>query len=383
MAKQNAQPLFEIDCHIHTNNHFHLIFTTYGMMRNNIDILRSYTFEYIVLDESQNIKNNDSLTFRSVIQLQGKHRIALTGTPIENSLKDLWAQFRFLQPDLLGEENAFHKQFIIPIRQGNVRMEKRLQQSIAPFILRRSKSEVAPELPPLTEETIYCDMPEEQNTLYEQEKNSLRNILLQHPQNMDKLHSFSILNGILRLRQLACHPQLIYPDFNGASGKAIQIIEIFDTLRSEGHKVLIFSSFVKHLEVLAEAFRERGWKYALLTGATNNRPSEIAHFTEQKDVQAFLISLKAGGVGLNLTQADYVFIIDPWWNPAAESQAIARAHRIGQDKQVIAYRFITQNSIEEKILYLQDEKRKLAETFVTDSETLPALSNEQWVDLLK
>jgi SNF2 family DNA or RNA helicase len=362
---------------------FQLIFTTYGMMRNNIDLLSSYKFEYIVLDESQNIKNSESLTFRSALQLKSKYRLVLTGTPIENSLKDLWAQFRFIQPDLLGTESAFQKQFMIPIRQGNTRVEAQLQQLISPFILRRSKSEVAPELPPLTEETIYCDMPEEQNTLYEQEKNSLRNILLQHPQNMDKLHSFSILNGILRLRQLACHPQLIYPDFNGASGKAIQIIEIFDTLRSEGHKVLIFSSFVKHLEVLAEAFRERGWKYALLTGATNNRPSEIAHFTEQKDVQAFLISLKAGGVGLNLTQADYVFIIDPWWNPAAESQAIARAHRIGQDKQVIAYRFITQNSIEEKILYLQDEKRKLAETFVTDSETLPALSNEQWVDLLK
>ena len=195
-------------------------------------------------------------------------------------------------------------------------------------------------------------------------------------------HSFSVLNGILRLRQLSCHPQLILPDYTGTSGKTAQIIETFDTLQSEGHKVLIFSSFVKHLEVLAEAFRERGWKYALLTGATNNRPSEIAHFTEQKDVQAFLISLKAGGVGLNLTQADYVFIIDPWWNPAAESQAIARAHRIGQDKQVIAYRFITQNSIEEKILHLQDEKRKLAETFVADSESLPILSNEQWVDLL-
>lgn len=140
-------------------NHFHLIFTTYGMMRNNIDILRSYTFEYIVLDESQNIKNNDSLTFRSVIQLQGKHRIALTGTPIENSLKDLWAQFRFLQPDLLGEENAFHKQFIIPIRQGNVRMEKRLQQIIAPFILRRSKSEVAPELPRLPKKRSIAPCP--------------------------------------------------------------------------------------------------------------------------------------------------------------------------------------------------------------------------------
>lgn len=364
-------------------NHFHLIFTTYGMMRNNIDILRSYTFEYIVLDESQNIKNNDSLTFRSVIQLQGKHRIALTGTPIENSLKDLWAQFRFLQPDLLGEESAFHKQFIIPIRQGNVRMEKRLQQIIAPFILRRSKSEVAPELPPLTEETIYCAMSEKQDESYEQEKNSLRNILLQQPENRDRYHMFSILNGILRLRQLACHPQLIFPDFDGISGKTEQIIDTFDTLRSEGHKVLIFSSFVRHLEILAEVFRQRGWKYALLTGSTNNRPSEIAHFTEQKDVQAFLISLKAGGVGLNLTQADYVFIIDPWWNPAAESQAIARAHRIGQDKQVIAYRFITQNSIEEKILQLQEDKRRLAETFITDSEALPALSNEQWADLLQ
>lgn len=361
---------------------YNLIFTTYGMMRNNIDVLRSYCFEYIVLDESQSIKNSDSITFRSAIQLQSNHRLVLTGTPIENSLKDLWAQFRFIQPDLLDAESVFQKRFLIPIRQGNQRIEAQLQQLIAPFILRRSKREVAPELPPLTEETIYCDMTEEQETFYEQEKNSLRNILLQHPQNTERLHSFSILNGILRLRQLACHPQLVFPDFNGTSGKAIQIIETFDTLRSEGHKVLIFSSFVKHLQLLADAFRERGWKYALLTGATNNRPSEIAHFTEQKDVQAFLISLKAGGVGLNLTQADYVFIIDPWWNPAAEAQAIARAHRIGQNKQVIAYRFITQNSIEEKILRLQDDKRKLAETFVTDSDSLPVLSNEEWVDML-
>ena len=362
--------------------HFQLIFITYGMMRNNVDALRSYTFEYIVLDESQNIKNSDSLTFHSVLQLKSNHRLVLTGTPIENSLKDLWAQFHFIQPDLLGTESDFQKQFMIPIRQGDTRSEIRLQQLIAPFILRRSKGEVAPELPPLTEEMIYCDMGEEQNALYEQEKNSLRNILIQYPQSIDQMHSFSILNGILRLRQLACHPQLVFPGFNGVSGKNTQIIETFDTLRSEGHKVLIFSSFAKYLEILAEVFEERGWRYALLTGTTNNRSSEIAHFTEQKDVQAFLISLKAGGVGLNLTQADYIFIIDPWWNPAAESQAIARAHRIGQNKQVIAYRFITQNSIEEKILYLQEEKRKLAETFVTDSE-LPILSNEQWADLLK
>lgn len=362
--------------------HYHLIFASYGMMRNNIDILSSYTFEYVVLDESQNIKNSESLAFRSAIQLNSNHRITLTGTPIENSLKDLWAQFRFLQPDLLGEESLFQKQFIVPIRQGNTRAEYRLQQLIAPFILRRSKSEVAPELPSLTEEFIHCDMSEEQSEYYKQEKNSLRHILLQGSQVQDRLLRFNILNGILRLRQLSCHPRLIFHNYKGFSGKTEQIVETFDTLRSEGHKVLIFSSFVEHLEILAEIFRERGWKYALLTGTTNDRPAEIAHFTEQESVQAFLISLKAGGVGLNLTQADYVFIIDPWWNPAAEAQAIARAHRIGQNKQVIAYRFITQNSIEEKIIQLQEEKRKLAETFITDTDGLPRLSNEQWAELL-
>lgn len=361
---------------------YHLIFTSYGMMRNNIDILSAYRFEYVVLDESQNIKSSDSLTFRSAIQLQSNHRLVLTGTPIENSLKDLWAQFRFLQPDLLEDEATFQRQFITPIRQGNTRLEGQLQQLVAPFILRRSKSEVAPELPPLTEEIIYCDMSEEQEELYEQEKNSLRNILLNQPVHADRLHTFNVLNGILRLRQLACHPHLILPDFTGISGKTELIIDTFDTLRSEGHKVLIFSSFVKHLEILADLFRRRGWKYALLTGSTNNRPTEIAHFTDQEDVQAFLISLKAGGVGLNLTQADYVFIIDPWWNPAAESQAIARAHRIGQNKQVIAYRFITQNSIEEKILHLQDEKKKLAETFITDNDASPVLTDKQWASLL-
>ena len=366
---------------------YNLIFTSYGMMRNNIETLRDYCFEYIVLDESQYIKSSDSQTFRAAIQLQGKHRLTLTGTPIENSLKDLWAQFRFLQPDLLGDESTFQRQFITPIRQGSTHAEMQLQRLIAPFILRRSKEEVAPELPPLTEEIICCGMSEAQKELYEQEKNSLRNILLRHTRQADgqwsKFHAFSVLNGLLRLRQLSCHPRMLHPEFTGISGKTEQIIETFDTLRSEGHKVLIFSSFVQHLKLLAEEFCRRNWKYALLTGSTNNRPSEIAHFTEQKDVQAFLISLKAGGVGLNLTQADYVFIIDPWWNPAAEAQAIARAHRIGQQKQVIAYRFITQESIEEKILTLQESKRKLAETFINESDILPDLSPEEWTELLK
>lgn len=360
---------------------YHLIFTTYGTMRNNIATLSQYKFEYIVLDESQNIKNSESLTFRSAIQLQSKHRLILTGTPIENSLKDLWAQFHFLQPELLGNETTFSKHFINAIRQGDERMEFRLRQLISPFILRRSKQEVAPELPSLTEEVIYCDMTEKQNELYQHEKNSLRNVLLEQTSEKGQ-QPLIVLNGILRLRQLACHPQMILPGFIGGSGKLSLIMETFETLRSEGHKVLIFSSFVKHLELVADEFRKRQWDYALLTGSSTNRPEEIARFSRDPRIQAFLISLKAGGVGLNLTQADYIFIIDPWWNPAAEAQAIARAHRIGQKKQVIAYRFITQGSIEEKIIQLQEEKRKLAETFITETDQLPALTNQEWAGLL-
>lgn len=364
-------------------NRFHLIFISYGTMRNKLDVLRQYCFEYIVLDESQNIKNSDSLTFRSAIQLRSRHRLVLTGTPIENSLKDLWAQFHFLQLDLLGNESAFTKQFINPIKQGNSRMELRLRQLITPFILRRSKSEVAPELPPLTEEIIYCDMPESQDEIYLQEKNSLRNTLLQLSPNKKQHQQFTVLNGISRLRQLACHPRMIFSDYEGSSGKLEQIIDTYRTLRSEGHKVLIFSSFVKHLELIAAEFHKYGWQYALLTGASTNRPEEIARFSQTEEIQAFLISLKAGGVGLNLTQADYVFIVDPWWNPAAEAQAIARAHRIGQNKQVIAYRFITKDSIEEKIIRLQEDKRLLAETFITDSESIPTLTDQEWIGLLE
>lgn len=381
MTEFNSSSFFKAGHPEQLFDRFQLIFVSYGTMRNKIDILRQYNFECIVLDESQNIKNSDSLTFRCAIQLRSHHRLVLTGTPIENSLKDLWAQFHFLQPELLGNESAFTKQFITPIKQGDSRMELRLRQLITPFILRRSKSEVAPELPPLTEEIIYCDMTEKQNGTYQQEKNSLRNTLLQL--NKKQHQQFTVLNGISRLRQLACHPRMIFPDSNTESGKLEQIIDTYETLHSEGHKVLIFSSFVKHLELIAEEFRKRGWQYALLTGSSTNRPEEIARFSQTEDIRAFLISLKAGGVGLNLTQADYVFIVDPWWNPAAEAQAIARAHRIGQDKQVIAYRFITKDSIEEKIIRLQEDKRKLAETFITDSESMPVLTDQEWIGLLE
>ncbi len=359
-------------------NRSNLILTSYGIMRNNIDELSKYPFEYIVLDESQNIKNSDSLTFKAAIRLCGNHRLVLTGTPIENSLKDLWSQFHFIQPDIFGTESDYQKQYINPIKQGNQRIENKLLKLISPFILRRSKQEVAPELPNLTEEVIYCEMTDQQDEIYQTEKNGLRNLLLRQKEK----NNLIVLNGIMQLRQLASHPKMVHPEFLGSSGKLQEIVSTYETLRSEGHKVLIFSSFVKHLEIIADAFNTHGWKYTMLTGSTSDREQEINKFVNGKDIGAFFISLKAGGVGLNLTQADYVFIVDPWWNPASEMQAISRAHRIGQDKNVFAYRFITENTIEEKIIRLQEGKRRLSETFIVDSNPFDNLTDAEWAELL-
>lgn len=356
-----------------------VILITYGILRRDIELLENYPFNYVILDESQHIKNADSITYRSVIRLKSEHRLVLTGTPIENSLKDLWAQFNFINPGLLGSADAFRNGFLNPImKEGNEKAGQRLQQLIQPFFLRRTKQQVAPELPPLTEEVIYCEMTPEQHDLYQKEKNTLRTTLLEEWGK----GGFVALNGITRLRQLANHPRLIFPGYTGDSGKMEQILDAYETLQSEGHKVLIFSSFVTHLTLLADAFTQRSWAYALLTGSTTDREGEINRFSTDKQVSAFFISLKAGGVGLNLTDADYVFIIDPWWNPAAEMQAESRAHRIGQDKQVIVYRFITADTIEEKIRNLQENKSELAEAFISENDPLKQLTDKEWQDLL-
>lgn len=365
-------------------DHYNIILTTYGVLRNDIELLEDYPFECVILDESQTIKNPDSVTYHSVIRLKGKHRLVLTGTPIENSLKDLWAQFNFINPGMLGSPEGFRNHFITPItKEKNTRMEARLQQLIKPFFLRRTKNEVAPELPSLTEEVRYCEMSAEQEAIYKKEKNILRNALLDinSKENMRK-NSFVALQGMTRLRLMANHPSMLIPESEFTSGKMELILESYEMLMSEGHKVLIFSSFVKYLHLLSEAFDKRGWRYALLTGQTTDREKEIDRFSNEKDIFAFFISLKAGGVGLNLTEADYVFIIDPWWNPAAEMQAVSRAHRIGQTKQVMVYRFITSDTIEEKIMRLQEEKSKLAESFITNNNPLQNLTDNEWKELL-
>jgi len=364
---------------------FNVVLTTYGTLRNDIELLKTCNFHHLILDESQYVKNPDSQIYKAVKQIKSAHKLALTGTPIENSLTDLWAQMDIINEGLLGSHSSFRNAYINPINKNIKAKEEALLKIIQPFILRRTKEQVAPELPPLSQEVVYCDMTEAQLACYTEEKNKLRNSILANDANLDlQKMAFLTLQGLTRLRLLANHPKLRNPEFAGESGKFEQIIMRIETLKAENHKVLVFSSFVKHLRLLADYFDKENWKYAWLSGATAtaNRESEIAKFTNNKDVNCFFISLKAGGVGLNLTAADYVFIIDPWWNPAAEMQALARSHRIGQQKNVFVYRFISSNTIEEKIRNLQESKSKLAETFVTSTNPLKDLSKEEMASFI-
>jgi superfamily II DNA or RNA helicase len=357
--------------------HYPIIITSYGTVRSDIEFLCQYDFQTLILDESQYIKNPDSISYQSVKQLNAAHRFVLTGTPVENSLTDLWAQFNFINPGLLGSLSSFKENYVNKItKEKDKQAEASLLRIIRPFLLRRTKEEVAPDLPLLSQEIVYCDMTEAQEDVYQAEKNSIRHKLLENKELFVK-NKFVALQSLMRLRLLANHPLLTQAGYAGDSGKFDQILLYFESIKASGHKVLIFSSFVKHLKLLAQAFDEKGWKYALLTGQTENREAEIKRFNQDKDINCFFISLKAGGTGLNLTAADYVFIIDPWWNPAAEMQALSRSHRIGQDKSVMVYRFISTNSIEEKILTLQESKNRLSETFVTSNNPLDNLGKDE------
>jgi len=355
---------------------YQVIIISYSIVRTDIAYLREYPFHYIILDESQYIKNPDSLLYQSISKLYASHKLVLTGTPVENSLSDLWAQFNFINPGLLQTFSFFKHHYIQKIKEKNKFVEETLQQLIQPFFLRRTKDEVALDLPPLMQEIVYCDMTESQQEIHDAEKNRIRNILLEN-QEKQTGNTFFALQGLLRLRLLANHPLLMDANYPGDSGKFDQIILYFESIKANGHKVLIFSSFVKHLKLLSGRFDQEGWKYAMLTGQTCDREAEIERFNLIEDVNCFFISLKAGGTGLNLTAADYVFIIDPWWNPAAEMQALSRSHRIGQDKNVIVYRFISSDSIEEKILRLQQLKLQLFDTFITSNNPLKQLNHEE------
>lgn len=359
--------------------HYHIVLTSYGIARNDIEYLKNYNFQYIILDESQNIKNPGSKVYQAVKELKGNFKLVLTGTPIENALIDLWAQMNFVNDGLLGNLNFFKNYFAGPIeKKQDENKAQKLKQLINPFILRRTKEMVAKELPPVTEQTLVCDMTEDQQKFYEREKSGIRNELLKAIEETGvNKNAILALQALTKLRQIANHPALVDDTYCGSSGKYEQIFEKLGNAISEKHKVLIFSSFVKDLELIEKDLLKQKIKYSKLTGATSDRQKAIKAFTSDESCQVFLISLKAGGVGLNLIEADYVFVLNPWWNPAAESQAINRAHRIGQTKNVFVYKFIAADSIEEKIARLQEKKVALADSFITTNNPLKDLSENE------
>ncbi|HWV75551.1 MAG TPA: DEAD/DEAH box helicase, partial [Pseudosphingobacterium sp.] len=350
---------------------YDIVFTTYGITRIDETILQNFYFHYIILDESQNIKNPSSKSFKAIRELKGKHRLTLSGTPVENTVADLWSQMSFLNPGLLGSHTHFQTEFVVPIeKKKDEEKARKLQAIIKPFVLRRTKDQVAKELPPKSEQVLFCKMSDEQAEYYEKIKSEYRNVLLE--QSLDELikkSQIQILQGLSKLRQLANHPLMIDEHYTGDSGKFENVIHTLDNVLSRGHKVLIFSQFVKQLDIYRNYFHKKKIQYAYLDGATRNREEVVNTFRNNGDIKLFLISIKAGGVGLNLIEADYVFILDPWWNPAVEQQAIDRSHRIGQTKNVFIYKFITKDSVEEKILALQQRKKIIADQLITTEES--------------
>ena len=360
-------------------NKYDIVITSYGLLLRDFELLKNYRFHYIILDESQKIKNPVSKTGRVVRKLKSNYRLCLTGTPIENNLTELWSQMAFLNPGLLGSFKSFNDTFVKVIqREEDQATLKLLKKTIYPFVLRRTKEVVAKDLPVKTETIHYCEMEKEQERIYTFWKNSIKVEILKEIETKGiKKSGFKILEGLLRLRQICNHPLLVDNSYKKQSVKFEEFKMMLTKVISEGHKVLVFSQFVQMLEIMRGYLEKEKIKYELLTGRTRKREERVKNFKENDDIKIFLISLKAGGFGLNLTEADYVFHYDPWWNPAVELQATDRTHRIGQDKNVFVYKFITKNTIEEKILQLQKKKQKLvSEILSTETSLLKNLTKE-------
>jgi non-specific serine/threonine protein kinase len=361
-----------------------VVITSYGILRRDIEFLRGLTFTYVVLDESQNIKNFASVNARAVRHLKSHFRLALTGTPVENNLTELWSQFQFLNPGMLGGLRTFTESFARPIeRLHDESRAATLRRMIHPFLLRRTKELVAAELPPKVESTVLCDMEEAQRSAYHHWREYYRQAIMRSVETVGLRRStVKVLEGLTKLRLVCCHPQLADEQYHGSSGKYNAFQEMLDDILAEGHKVLVFSQFVKMLTILRRHLDKHNVVYEYLDGRTIHRKERVDHFQNDEAVKVFLISLRAGGTGLNLTSADYVIHYDPWWNPAVETQATDRTHRIGQLRQVFSYKLITRESVEEKILALQDRKKQLVGNIITTEESfLKSLTREDIQDL--
>ena len=349
---------------------YDVVITSYALLRRDISKLKDINFRYVILDESQNIKNATSQTAQAVKQLTSQHKLALSGTPIENKLEELWSVFDFLMPGFLFSMADFNSRYVNPImeRQDKI-VEKRLKLQIYPFILRRMKRDVAKDLPDKVENIAYCELTDEQRDFYLQVLDSTKEELFKSiEQNGLEKSRLSIFSALLRMRQICCHPRLY--DKNNvknviSSGKFEKLKVMLEEIISEKHRILLFSQFVDMLDIVKAWLDKSGIKYEYLTGKTKDRQGAVERFNNDPTIPIFLISLKAGGTGLNLTGADYVIHYDPWWNPAVEDQATDRAYRIGQTKKVFVYRLITKNTVEEKIQKLKTIKRNLVDSVIS------------------
>lgn len=362
-----------------------LVITSYGLLRRDLDRLRAQRWGTVVLDEAQSIKNSRSLVAKAARELDARWKVALTGTPVENHLGELWSIFQFLSPELLGSWESFKRGFAVPIEKEHDDVAStRLAHLTRPFILRRTKSEVLAELPPRTDITLHVELSPEERRLYENARLAALARLAKRDAAGTRDLRFDVLAALTRLRQLACHPRLANPESTVSSSKLAILADTLETLRSEGHRALVFSQFTSHLALIREELDRRKIQYLTLDGQTPapERARRVESF-QNGEADVFLISLMAGGTGLNLTAADYVIHADPWWNPAVEDQATDRAHRMGQERPVTVYRLVTSDTVEEEIHRLQEHKRGLLAKVLDGADLAGKVSTEELVRLIR
>ena len=355
--------------------------TTYATLRNDIDILADIEWDGVIIDEAQAIKNPDSQVARAVYRLRADFRLSLSGTPIENRLDELWSQMHFTNPGLFGGRRDFADRYEKPILDGDATVTKRLQDRLRPFLLRRRKKEVASDLPPRTEAVLYCELDDRERDVYDAVRLASRADVVK---KIEKgASALAVLEALLRMRQAACHPALLPGRQAPTSSKIEALCAALEDAVADGHKALVFSQWTGLLDLVEPHLRSRSIADVRLDGRTRDRAAVVETFQDEAGPPVFLISLTAGGTGLNLTAADHVFLLDPWWNPAVEEQAADRAHRIGQDRPVLVYRLVTKDTVEERVLDLQARKRALAEQALdgpTSEKTL--ISSEEILALL-
>jgi SNF2 family DNA or RNA helicase len=354
--------------------------TTYALLRLDDEILAARDWDTIILDEAQNIKNADSQVARAAFRLPARFRMTLTGTPIENRLDELWSQFHFANPGLLGGRQDFQDRYARPMAEGDARSAERLRQRIKPFMLRRLKRDVARELPPRTDVVVHCTLNERERELYDAIMAATRKEVIERVQEGGNV--LAALEALLRLRQAACHSGLLPGQRADTSSKLELLMDLLDKVLAEDHKALVFSQWTSLLDKIEPLLRAAGIEFTRLDGNTRDRGEVVAHFQSDAGPRIMLVSLKAGGTGLNLTAADHVFLLDPWWNPAVEDQAADRAHRIGQERPVLVHRLVAEATVEERMLVLQEKKRALANAATHGSGGAGGLTRDDLLALL-